>query len=192
MSIAARLFPLPPTARRSHRARRRRHGGRLGVGVRRRSAAWGGLLARRARPGPAAVGTAVLGAAAGRPRLGAADAAGVALLAVCGVAWFAIYNVALNAAEQRLDAGTTAMLVNIGPILIAVFAGLLLGEGFPRWLVVGQRGRLRRRRPHRRSPPASGETDLLGRRALRGRRGRLRGRRGRAEAGAAPAARRCR
>src|SRR4051794_24580985 len=29
------------------------------------------------------------------------------------------------------------MLVNIGPILIAVFAGLLLGEGFPRWLVVG-------------------------------------------------------
>jgi drug/metabolite transporter (DMT)-like permease len=29
------------------------------------------------------------------------------------------------------------MLVNIGPILIAVFAGLLLGEGFPRWLVAG-------------------------------------------------------
>ena len=44
---------------------------------------------------------------------------------------------ALNAAEQHLDAGTTAMLVNIGPILIAVFAGLLLGEGFPRWLVAG-------------------------------------------------------
>ncbi|WP_346623351.1 DMT family transporter [Blastococcus montanus] len=59
------------------------------------------------------------------------------LLAVCGVGWFAVYNVALNAAEQHLDAGTTAMLVNIGPILIAVFAGLWLGEGFPRWLVVG-------------------------------------------------------
>jgi drug/metabolite transporter (DMT)-like permease len=59
------------------------------------------------------------------------------LLAVCGVGWFGIYNVALNAAEQHLDAGTTAMLVNIGPILIAVFAGLLLGEGFPRWLVAG-------------------------------------------------------
>ncbi|TFV75600.1 DMT family transporter [Blastococcus sp. CT_GayMR19] len=58
-------------------------------------------------------------------------------LAVCGIGWFGIYNVALNAAEQHLDAGTTAMLVNIGPILIAVFAGLLLGEGFPRWLVVG-------------------------------------------------------
>jgi drug/metabolite transporter (DMT)-like permease len=60
-----------------------------------------------------------------------------ALLAVCGVGWFGIYNVSLNAAEQHLDAGTTAMLVNIGPILIAVLAGLLLGEGFPRWLVVG-------------------------------------------------------
>ena len=60
-----------------------------------------------------------------------------ALLAVCGVGWFGVYNVALNAAEQHLDAGTTAMLVNIGPILIAVLAGLLLGEGFPRRLVVG-------------------------------------------------------
>src|SRR3954465_3086961 len=60
-----------------------------------------------------------------------------ALLAVCGVGWFAVYNLSLNAAEQHLDAGTTAMLVNIGPILIAVFAGLLLGEGFPRWLVAG-------------------------------------------------------
>ena len=59
------------------------------------------------------------------------------LLAVCGAGWFGVYNLALNAAEQHLDAGTTAMLVNIGPILIAVFAGLLLGEGFPRWLVVG-------------------------------------------------------
>jgi drug/metabolite transporter (DMT)-like permease len=59
------------------------------------------------------------------------------LLIVCGVGWFGIYNLALNAAEQHLDAGTTAMLVNIGPILIAVFAGLLLGEGFPRWLLAG-------------------------------------------------------
>ena len=60
-----------------------------------------------------------------------------ALILVCGVGWFGIYNLALNGAEQHLDAGTTAMLVNIGPILIAVFAGLLLGEGFPRWLLVG-------------------------------------------------------
>jgi drug/metabolite transporter (DMT)-like permease len=54
-----------------------------------------------------------------------------------GIAWFAAYNVALNAAEQTLDAGTTAMIVNIGPILIAVGAGLVLGEGIPRWLAIG-------------------------------------------------------
>jgi drug/metabolite transporter (DMT)-like permease len=59
------------------------------------------------------------------------------LIVLCGVAWFTIYNLALNAAEQRVDAGTTAMLVNVGPILIALFAGLWMGEGFPRWLVVG-------------------------------------------------------
>ncbi|MCE3553995.1 DMT family transporter [Pseudonocardia sp. RS11V-5] len=60
-----------------------------------------------------------------------------ALLVLCGVAWFGVYNVALNAAEQRVDAGTTAMLVNIGPILIALFAGVLLHEGFPGWLLIG-------------------------------------------------------
>ncbi len=59
------------------------------------------------------------------------------LLAVCGVGWFGVYNVALNAAEQHLDAGTTAMLVNTGPVLIAVLAGVWLGEGFPRALVAG-------------------------------------------------------
>jgi drug/metabolite transporter (DMT)-like permease len=59
------------------------------------------------------------------------------LLALCGIAWFGVYNVALNAAEQQVDAGTAAMVVNVGPILIALFAGVLLGEGFPRWLVVG-------------------------------------------------------
>jgi drug/metabolite transporter (DMT)-like permease len=59
------------------------------------------------------------------------------LVILCGLAWFAIYNVALNAAERRVDAGTAAMLVNVGPILIALLAGALLGEGFPRWLLVG-------------------------------------------------------
>jgi drug/metabolite transporter (DMT)-like permease len=59
------------------------------------------------------------------------------LIALCGLAWFGVYNVALNAGEQLVDAGTSSMLVNVGPILIALFAGLLLGEGFPRWLVVG-------------------------------------------------------
>lgn len=54
-----------------------------------------------------------------------------------GLAWFGAYNVALNIAEQTLDAGTTAMLVNIGPILIALGAGVFLREGIHRWLAIG-------------------------------------------------------
>jgi len=61
----------------------------------------------------------------------------LAWIAAVGVVWFGAYNVALNAAEQLVDAGTAAMLVNVGPILIALFAGLFLGEGFPSRLVVG-------------------------------------------------------
>jgi drug/metabolite transporter (DMT)-like permease len=56
---------------------------------------------------------------------------------VCGVLWFGLYNVALNAAETRIDAGTAAMLVNVGPILIAIFAGAVLREGFPPRLFLG-------------------------------------------------------
>jgi drug/metabolite transporter (DMT)-like permease len=58
-------------------------------------------------------------------------------IALCGVLWFALYSVVLNAAERRVDAGTAAMLVNVGPILIALLAGFLLREGFPRGLFVG-------------------------------------------------------
>jgi drug/metabolite transporter (DMT)-like permease len=59
------------------------------------------------------------------------------LIALSGVLWLGAYSVALNAAERRVDAGTAAMLVNIGPILIALLAGFLLGEGFPRALFAG-------------------------------------------------------
>ncbi|MEV5960434.1 DMT family transporter [Kribbella sp. NPDC051952] len=59
------------------------------------------------------------------------------LLLGCGVLWFGVYNLALNAAERRLDAGTSAMLVHIAPLLVALLAGLTLGEGFPRQLVIG-------------------------------------------------------
>ncbi|WP_433163605.1 DMT family transporter [Kribbella sp. CA-247076] len=58
-------------------------------------------------------------------------------LLACGVLWFGVYNLALNDAERRLDAGTAAMLVHIAPLLIAVLAGFGLGEGFPRNLVIG-------------------------------------------------------
>ena len=61
----------------------------------------------------------------------------VPAIAFCGVFWFALYNIALNDAERHVDAGTAAMLVNLGPLLIALFAGVVLGEGFPRPLVAG-------------------------------------------------------
>ena len=54
-----------------------------------------------------------------------------------GLAWFGAYNVVLNIAERTLDAGTTAMVVNTGPILIALGAGWILREGIPKWLAIG-------------------------------------------------------
>ena len=57
--------------------------------------------------------------------------------ALCGVLWFGIYNVALASGERLVDAGTAALLVNIGPVLIALLAGVLLREGFPRPLLAG-------------------------------------------------------
>jgi drug/metabolite transporter (DMT)-like permease len=54
-----------------------------------------------------------------------------------GVLWFGVYNVALNAGERAVDAGTSAMVINVGPLLIALLAGWLLHEGFPRSLVIG-------------------------------------------------------
>lgn len=49
-------------------------------------------------------------------------------LAVIGVLWFGVYNVALNEAERRVDAGTAAMLIQVSPVLIAVLAVLVLRE----------------------------------------------------------------
>jgi drug/metabolite transporter (DMT)-like permease len=54
-----------------------------------------------------------------------------------GVLFLGVYSVTLNAAERRVDAGTAAMLINIGPILIAIGAGSFLNEGFPRSLFAG-------------------------------------------------------
>lgn len=59
------------------------------------------------------------------------------VIAFVGIFWFGLYNIALNEAEQRVDAGTAAMLVNVGPILIAVLAGITLHEGFPPRLLAG-------------------------------------------------------
>ncbi|MFF1560475.1 DMT family transporter [Streptomyces sp. NPDC058279] len=54
-----------------------------------------------------------------------------------GVLWFGLYMVALNWGEQGVDAGTAAMIVNIGPLVIALLSGWLLKEGFPPKLLAG-------------------------------------------------------
>jgi drug/metabolite transporter (DMT)-like permease len=97
-----------------------------------RSLSPGALALGRLLVGSLALGLLVLARREPLPRR--QDLAGIVL---CGVLWFGIYNVALNAAETRIDAGTAAMLVNVGPILIAIFAGVILHEGFPSRLFAG-------------------------------------------------------
>src|SRR5690349_5587657 len=45
------------------------------------------------------------------------------LLAAGGIGWFGVYNLALNAGERHVDAGTAAMIIQIGPVI----GGLLVG-----------------------------------------------------------------
>jgi drug/metabolite transporter (DMT)-like permease len=59
------------------------------------------------------------------------------LIVLGGVAWIGVYNVTLNEAERRIDAGTASLIVQIGPILVALFATVFLGERLHRWLVAG-------------------------------------------------------
>jgi drug/metabolite transporter (DMT)-like permease len=83
------------------------------------------------------VGSLCLGAVAAvrREQLPHGRALGFSVL--CGVLWFGAYNLALNLGERRLDAGTSALLVNTGPIFLALLAGAFLNEGFPRRLLSG-------------------------------------------------------
>ena len=59
------------------------------------------------------------------------------LLVVGGVGWFGIYNLALNAGERDVDAGTAAMIIQIGPVIVALLAVPLFGERLHSWLVAG-------------------------------------------------------
>jgi drug/metabolite transporter (DMT)-like permease len=58
-------------------------------------------------------------------------------LVTIGVLWFGVYNVALNAGERQVDAGTASMLIQVSPVLIALLAATFLGERFTVHLALG-------------------------------------------------------
>ena len=83
------------------------------------------------------IGSIALGAVAvsrGLPKPSGRDWLG---LVAIGVLWFGVYNLALNQGEHHVDAGTSAMLIQISPVLIALLATLFLGERFTTWLGLG-------------------------------------------------------
>lgn len=87
--------------------------------------------------GRLAIASVLLGGLLAARREGLPPRSVLAGSVLCGLLWFAAYNVLLNQAERTVDAGTAAMLVNVGPVLIAGLAGVLLKEGFPRALLLG-------------------------------------------------------
>lgn len=75
--------------------------------------------------------------AGGTPRLTLPTGRDWLPITIIGLLWFGVYMVTLNAAEQRIDAGTASMLVQLSPILIAVLAAVFLGERPSRFLAIG-------------------------------------------------------
>ena len=104
----------------------------VGIRAADRGLSAGSLALARLLVGTVALGVMVV--VRRQPLLRRADIPG---LLVCGVLWFGAYNLVLNQAERTVDAGTAAMLVNTGPVFVAILSGLFLHEGFPRRLVVG-------------------------------------------------------
>ncbi|MDT0466275.1 DMT family transporter [Streptomyces gibsoniae] len=58
-------------------------------------------------------------------------------IALSGLLWFGFYMVVLNWGEQQVDAGTAALVVNVGPLLIALLGARLLGDPMPPRLLAG-------------------------------------------------------
>ena len=82
-------------------------------------------------------GSVVLGVLCAVRREGLPDRAAWRGIAVSGLLWFGFYSVVLNWGEQQVDAGTAALVVNIGPILIALLGARLLGDPMPPRLLAG-------------------------------------------------------
>jgi len=82
-------------------------------------------------------GSVVLGLVARARREGWPPRAAWPGIVTSGVLWFGVYMVALNWGEQKVDAGTAAIVVSLGPIIIAFLSGWRLKEGFPPGVLAG-------------------------------------------------------
>ncbi|WP_405654444.1 DMT family transporter [Streptomyces sp. NBC_00019] len=82
-------------------------------------------------------GVVTLGAICVVRREGLPDRAAWPGILTSGILWFGFYMVALNWGEQQVDAGTAALVVNIGPILIALLGARILGDALPPRLLAG-------------------------------------------------------
>ena len=59
------------------------------------------------------------------------------VVAAVGVLLFGVYNIALNAGEARVDAGTAALVSQVSPAAVALLAVLMLGERLTVQVVLG-------------------------------------------------------
>jgi drug/metabolite transporter (DMT)-like permease len=92
----------------------------------------GSLSLGRLLVGAICLGVVALGRGLPRPTRGQ----WVSIVTI-GVLWFGIYNVALNAGEQHVDAGTAVMLIQVSPVLVALLAATFLHERFTLYLGLG-------------------------------------------------------
>lgn len=103
-------------------------------------------LSEAVAPGPLAFGRLLVGLVAmiiiviawpGRGWVRLPRGRALGLVIAYGVLWYGIYTIVVNAAGRYLDAGTTAMIINLAPIIVAILAGIFLRERFSRQLVFG-------------------------------------------------------
>ena len=92
----------------------------------------GSLSLGRLLVGSVCLGAVALGRGLPRPTRGQ----WVSIVTI-GVLWFGVYNVALNAGEEDVDAGTAVMLIQVSPVLVALLAAIFLNERFSLYLGLG-------------------------------------------------------
>ena len=87
--------------------------------------------------GRLSIGTVLLGALLTTQAWTRPSRRDLGLLLLAGLTWFGLYNVVLNEAERRVDAGTASMLIMIAPIVVMALAAAFLKERFTRAFLMG-------------------------------------------------------